>query len=103
MLNEEELGAPEEWLGPLGLEVVEDWVHEGALLALLWGQINVNPKTLGTDVLTALEQAVLGVHSWKDKSDRPGLGTPLGAEFANAGGGNGRCQEGCSGGAGQPC
>ena len=44
MLDEEELGALEEGRGPLGLEVVEDWIHEGALLALLRGQVNVNTK-----------------------------------------------------------
>ena len=66
MPDEEELGALEEGRGPLGLEVVEDWIHEGPLLALLQGQINVHTKTPGTDVLTALEEAVLGIHSGED-------------------------------------
>ena len=103
MLDEEELGALEGWRGPLSLEVVEDWVHQSALVALLRGQINVHSETLGTDVLTMLEQAVLGVHSREDHSDWSWFGTSLRAEHAtNARGGNGQ-QEGSRGRAGQFC
>ena len=102
MLDEEELGALEERRGPLGLEVVEDWVHQSALLALLWSQINVHTKTFGPDILTALEEAVLGVHCREDQLDWSWLGTSLSAQHANAGGGN-RRQEGSCGGVGHFC